>query len=38
MLGLILVVLVAHNIYLQLQMDRFKLVIRAMLKIMEDDE
>lgn len=38
MLGLILVVVVAHNIYLQLQMDRFKLVIRAMLETMEDDE
>lgn len=38
MLGLILAVLVAHNIYLQLQMDRFKLVIRAMLETMEDDE
>tara|TARA_R110002153_G_C12942284_1_gene457519 strand:+ start:115 stop:231 length:117 start_codon:yes stop_codon:yes gene_type:complete len=38
MLALILVVLIAHNIYLQLQMDGAKLVIRAMLKMMEDDE
>mgnify|MGYP003643549049 FL=1 len=38
MLVLIIIVMVAHNIYLQLQMDSTKVVVRALLRMMDDDE
>jgi hypothetical protein len=38
MLYLIIGVIVVHNIRLQLQMDRTKLVIRAMLELMSDED
>lgn len=38
MLIVVLLVLAAHNIWLQRQMDRTKLVIRALLELMSEDD
>ena len=38
MIVLVIVILVANSIYLQLQLDSVKAVLRAMIKAMEDDE
>lgn len=38
MLIVVLLVLAAHNIWLQRQMDRTKLVIRALLEIMSEED